>query len=439
MSRLLLFLFILGHGIYLSCSVRHSSRLPHATIPKISSSKTDSLTQQHSETLVNSKNRELIREKSLDLSIQLLMQYFSAVCDSGGKFQYQTHLNPEIKLPPKYNILRHSGSLFAMASALKKKANKQHQETLLRATYYLKTYFIKPFSERSDLLAVWSLPEVEGDGDPIQVKLGGTALGLLALLSVEQVVPGTTSFQELQALGNGVLFMQKEDGSFYSKYIPAEGGNSDRWTSLYYPGEAALALVTLYEKDLNPIWLIASEKAMAYLARIRVKEKWVEPDHWALLATQKIMQYHHQLERPMATKQAILFHAKQIVQTLLPYSSEIEKKRIQQFGMTLDGRTCPTATRLEGLLSAYTFLPETESRLKQEILEVAEQGIVFLLQNQVLTGPLSGGIPRYTSENLTVLRSDISKKWIGEIRIDYVQHTLSAMLQYQEILQTKQK
>ena len=57
--------------------------------------------------------------------------------------------------------------------------------------------------------------------------------------------------------------MQKEDGTFYSKYIPAEGGRSVRWTSLYYPGEAALGLLMLYEKDPSAAWIQAAANAIA--------------------------------------------------------------------------------------------------------------------------------------------------------------------------------
>ena len=63
--------------------------------------------------------------------------------------------------------------------------------------------------------------------------------------------------------------MQKEDGSFYSKFYPHHGGKNDQWTSLYYPGEAALGLLMLYEKDPDPLWLQTAANAIAYLARLR--------------------------------------------------------------------------------------------------------------------------------------------------------------------------
>ncbi len=88
--------------------------------------------------------------------------------------------------------------------------------------------------------------------------------------------------------------MQKNDGSFYSKYIPEKGGRDDSWTSLYYPGEAALGLLMLYEKDPSPEWLQGAADAMSYLSRIRYNKIIVEADHWALIATAKLLkQYDH--------------------------------------------------------------------------------------------------------------------------------------------------
>ena len=123
-----------------------------------------------------------------------------------------------------------------------------------------------------------------------QLKLGGTGLGLVALLSMEKINPGTTDIETLRKLGEFILFLQKDDGSFYSKYVPSTVGKDDRWTSLYYPGEAALGLVMLYEYDPQPQWINHAVNVLTYLANLRKNDKKVPPDHWALLATVKILE-----------------------------------------------------------------------------------------------------------------------------------------------------
>ena len=68
---------------------------------------------------------------------------------------------------------------------------------------------------------------------------------------MDQARPGTVPISQLQALGRFIIFLQKADGSFYSKY-GANGKPVEDWQSLYYPGEAALGLIALYEIDPSP-------------------------------------------------------------------------------------------------------------------------------------------------------------------------------------------
>jgi len=70
----------------------------------------------------------------------------------------------------------------------------------------------------------------------------------LRILTFYEIVR-ITPMGYLPKLGNFLLFRQKTDGSFYSKYLPEKGGRDDCWRFLYYPAEAALGLLMLYTKD----------------------------------------------------------------------------------------------------------------------------------------------------------------------------------------------
>jgi hypothetical protein len=269
-----------------------------------------------------------------------------------------------------------------------------------RAAFFLKKASIAPIPERfapipdrHDLLMVWSIPFITGSAKPVQAKLGGTGLGLVALLGLEKQKPGATPLDYLRQMGNFLLYMQKKDGSFYSKYYPHHGGKSDKWTSLYYPGEAALGLVMLYEKDPDPIWLQAAANAIAYLARLRAVKSEVPADHWALLATAKFLPLYHRSRQPVS-KAAILKHAVQISEKILSTKSPNPEASLQYGCFTDDGRTTPTAIRLEGLLAALTFLPDEHINLKKQIIVSAEEGIGFLLRSQLTSGEYAGAIPR---------------------------------------------
>ena len=97
---------------------------------------------------------------------------------------------------------------------------------------------------------------------------------------------------------------------------------------------------------------------------------------------------------------------------------------------TEDGRTTPAATRLEGLLAALTFLPPDDA-LGLRIESAVHRGIAFLLRAQVKRGEFAGAIPRAIDQLPSTDPSAVKfNRRASEVRIDYVQHALSAMTQY---------
>jgi hypothetical protein len=377
--------------------------------------------------------RELFSHKDLSEAIHLAAKYLNKACDQDGKFLYRVNLNPNVRPKPRYNFLRHAGSIYALADYDRNHPDSSTLNTLKRASGYLKKAAIGPIPDRTDLLAVWSRAELTGSQKPLQAKLGGAGLGLLALLSVEKRKPGTTPLDFLRKMGSFIVFMQKTDGSFYSKYIPDKGGKDDSWTSLYYPGEAALGLLMLYEKDPDLQWLQAAANAITYLARLRAGKHRVEADHWALLATAKLLPLYDRCRRPLPESD-ILRHAIRICESILDHRSRFPENTLEHGSFTDDGRTTPTSIRLEGLLAAHRFLPVEHEDLRSAIRVTAAQGIGFLIRSQKTSGKYAGAIPRAIQrlpENHP--KFDISfNERATEVRIDYVQHALSAMLDYRE-------
>jgi hypothetical protein len=269
-----------------------------------------------------------------------------------------------------------------------------------------------------------------GANVPRQAKLGGTGLGLVALLSIEQVQPGFTTTDELRRLGRFLLYMQKADGSFYSKYYPEGVGRDDRWASMYYPGEAALGLLMLHEKDPQRQWLGGAAKALAALARSGSQRPKTLPDQWVLLATQRMMP-HFASTTVLVSRDLLLEHARRTCRDMLDDQSQVSSPSIRGC-YTADGRTCPSATRLEGLLAALQFIPAEERSLRKELQDSVDAGIRFLVHSQIKEGPFAGGLPRVAPQfsGLEGGKTPMDKH-PTEIRIDYVQHALSALLAYE--------
>lgn len=375
----------------------------------------------------------------LEKALSLANSYLLAVLQPNGKFQYRENLNPDVRVPDKYNMLRHAGTIYALATHESEFGDGSNTPKIVQAANYLKNVSLRSAGEKG-MQGIWSDPTITGSNSPEQIKLGGVGLSLVALLSVEKLEPGTTSLENLRSLGAFILYLQKPNGSFYSKYIPNRGGKSDEWTSLYYPGEAALGLVMLNEYDPQNKWLTGAARALDYLARSRIGKEEVEADHWALLATQRFLPASAQINLAAADKQRLIEHAIQVCGSMLA-SGSAHLSNPDQYGcFTFDGRTTPTATRLEGLQAGLSIIPPSYRKLRKRIETAVDLGIRFLAESQLKVGAKRGAITRGTRELKSGLASGALRTFnrrSTEIRIDYVQHPLSAFMQYHALTKAK--
>ncbi len=347
---------------------------------------------------------------------------------------YRRHLDPQAELAPKYNIIRHAGTMYALGMSYQRQPRDEVRDALLRARNYLFEECVGRVPERPDLLAVWSYTWIEHRTGLEEARLGGAGLGLVGLLQLEKIQPGTTSLEDLRRLGEFILYMQKPDGSFYSEFVAGPTGRTDLWTSLYYPGEAALGLVVLFEHDGDAKWLSGASRTLAYLSESRKDAKQVPADHWALLATARI--WKHAGSAPgIVSRETLRGHTLQVAESIL-------REQQGQFGagpiqgcFTADGRTCPSATRLEGLLAAREVLSVEDSPERARIERAIHAGMRFLVGSQVEDGDYAGGIPRAVwglpRFSGDARQNERPNRRAGEIRVDYVQHALSAFIQYE--------
>ncbi len=176
----------------------------------------------------------------LSHAIDIAAHYLESVCDENGKFTYL--VDPESgKISPSYNILRHAGAIYSLAMFNQAHPDQKAVDAMVRAAAFMRKNYMGP-DANSHALAVWSEPLP----DESDAELGAAGLALIALTALDKAKPETVPLADLQGLARFVLFMQKSDGSFTSKYSPDTGPDED-FNSLYYPGEASLGLISLYQ------------------------------------------------------------------------------------------------------------------------------------------------------------------------------------------------
>jgi len=348
----------------------------------------------------------MIKREDVVEAINKMSFYLVKSCDKNGKFKYRINKNPTIKVQDSYNILRHAGAIYALTdfSLLSKQAHDYIRPTLKNSKKNCVTKI-------ENYKVVLSTEENTNKNIDSQVKLGANALGLLALLRYENYLK-TNEFKKLQKFANFILNMQKSDGSFYSKYY-SKNGKDDSWNSLYYPGEAAYALFMYYvaTQSYYTEYFNCACGALIYLKSQRefIDTNNIEADHWSLIATGYAF---NNIQLPEIVSHNLAYHAKDIVQSIL---NNWDKTKA-------NSRTCQISTRIEGLLS-YHPVAEFINDDFNYVFEYIEDGISFLLQAYEKRGSYIGGITREYNPTEPNDRSE-------EIRIDYVQHALSAMVNF---------
>jgi hypothetical protein len=338
----------------------------------------------------------------LDHAIDQATAYLERACGPDGRFAYKVDVTSD-RESVSYNIVRHAGAIYALAMANRFRPHREAVEAMVRAAAFLRHDYVGAGIRRRQL-AVWSRPVKDRSRSGYQVaSLGGTGLGLVALAAVRDADINSVPLEDLRELGRFILFLQKKDGGFIHKYRTDTGPVAD-WESLYYPGEAALGLIALYEADHSRKWLVGAGKALAYLARSRVRLSTVPADHWALVATAEIMPYADQIG-PVVSREALVRHSIQVCNSILDGFAD----------PAIASRTAPVATRLEGLLAAAEFLPEND--LRDKIDAVASQQANRLLRPQIVSGAYAGGMPASIEDAASVV-----------VRIDFVQHAICAWI-----------
>ena len=337
-----------------------------------------------------------------------------------GKFAY-SYFPKKNSVSEDYNIIRHAGTVYAMLELY----DVTHDPELFKAAYRAMEYLllsIKPYSADGDEM----LCVVENG----YVKLGGNALASIALAKYTEITKDRKYISTLRKLGRWIQKAQNESGKFHIQKQKYSGGKVYKLESEYYPGEAILAMTRIYAVDPDEEWLDVAEKAAKYLINIRdhgLSLSEMTHDHWLLYALNGLYRY-----RP---DQLHMDHTLKITHSILQAQNFEPTQPDWKGSFYSPPRSTPTATRTEGLCSAY-FLTQDfgDSKEAEPIIKAIRHAVAFQLQTQ------------FMPESVMYLNLPQSALWgfhrsltNYEIRIDYVQHNISSLLGYYRILNNQEQ
>jgi len=229
--------------------------------------------------------------------------------------------------------------------------------------------------------------------------------------------PDYSKYQDtINKLAQAILNNQQDNGS-YAPYFSSDTTNGIE----YYPGEATLALMKLYEKTNNPQYLSSVEKALPYY-----KKYWEDNKNTAMIPwhtqTYFMLFQHTKNEQLKSDIQSFIFEAND----WLIDNHQIEESQFPDLigGFSHPFPTASTYVYLEGLGDAHALaiLVKDTSRT-EKYKESIKSGIRYTLENQYT---LENGFYITNKERAVggFRKSPVS----SEERIDNTQHAGRALI-----------
>jgi hypothetical protein len=335
--------------------------------------------------------------------------YLCRVMNDQGRYVYM-YRPVDDRDDTSYGWLRHSGATYALLEAYEEFGTPLYLEKAERALAYLKTRMTDAPSSQGKYV-------VDGN-DEEQQKSGGAGLALIAFAKHAAVTGKRTELETMRALARFIISEQFPDGHFRANADLEDEARRKKKEPVYYQGEAALGLLRLYAVDPQPSYLDAARKAADYVVQVRdadVSQDNQEHDHW-------ISYVFNDLYR-VAKDDAYVEHAYKIARAISNRQHRAAGAPAADWpGTFYEGQTTPGSTRLEAY-AADVALSRFAGRPDAWLLEPAREVASSMLGQQFrddsdywLRNPkkAEGGV----RESLCV----------QDIRIDYVQHAMSAWL-----------
>lgn len=341
-------------------------------------------------------------------SARMAGDYLARSVNADGRFDYQYDAGTG-RLSRSYNILRHAGTTYSMYALERSAPDPVRRAAADRALQFALANVgpcAAPIS-RADAACL-----IEDD----EVKLGGQGLLLLALAEYTEVTGDAQYIPTMRALAEWIAGAQFEDGTFVH-IVNVRTGRVRDFTSLYYPGEAAFGLLRLYQLDPDPRWLSIAQRAISAIVASNATraDADVPHDHWLLYALATL----HEID-PQAVDRSYVRRLAWII-TQTQHRERVPESWIG--GYYNPPRSTPTATRSEGLCAALPILAEDDALIAAEVRDAVLAGVAFQLQTQIMPDDTT-----FLADPARALGGFSGELYGYDVRIDYVQHNLSALL-----------
>jgi hypothetical protein len=331
-----------------------------------------------------------------------------------GSFEYMYQPFRHEHRSDDYSLPRHAGTTWLLSLAYHVLGHARYREAATSAIDYLAMHAVPSDCQATAFACVGS----NDDAD-----LGSAALTSVAIVEY-QLATGDKRFRGLaERLGRFLLHMQKPNGDFCHGFAPVTGIRDCAGQVLYYSGEAALALAKLHQILPDEALAVAVERALDYLTGPNydyfLGQFFIGEDHWTCIAAEAAF--------PFVNKDAYARFCYAFARLNRRVQAEPDNGPLADlagaFGVTpffLPHNT-PAGSRTEANVATYR-LSVLRGEPQPDILETVRRSLRYLVDQQ------------FRPESMYLFaRPDEALGGIGQtplqptVRIDYIQHTASAM------------
>ncbi|HMJ51684.1 MAG TPA: hypothetical protein VK540_06390 [Polyangiaceae bacterium] len=350
-------------------------------------------------------------------------KYLARGISPEGRFRY-TVSAPGNKDLPGYDWPRHAGATFFVAQVAAMTNDPILIEAARRAASLMTA---------SGLSSCAGLPCV---GEEERIGLGSSALAVVALSEIVEKKIDESFAPAVVGLARFLRAQQRPDGEFMHYFDRSTGLPID-YQGLYYSSEAALALAKAYGISKDPADLDAAVRALQHL----VGPAWsffgdryyFSEEHWTCQALGALWPH---APNPKALDFCLRWQAFGRALQQRDGDSPFDADGAIGVGPVITPRLTPVASRCEAAVATLD-VARRAGVAGEEIALLDEQlrrALALLLRQQLLPGP------RHLFKSPEAVEGAMPGSQVDwELRIDYTQHTGSALVRWLDLAEATER
>ncbi|MGK7247449.1 poly alpha-glucosyltransferase [Acinetobacter oleivorans] len=300
-----------------------------------------------------------------------------------------------------YNTVRHCTSVYALLETFEVQNKPEYWPKIHAAIHYALTNFYKEKDSETAFM-------IDGKEGEFEIKLGANAAAILMLTKYQEITQKSNYQKYAEKLANGILKLIDSNGSTTHVLNYPDYDLKEKFRIIYYDGEAALALLRLYQINQDSR-LLETVKLMFECFIEKRYEKY--HDHWLSYCTNEL------------TK--ICPEDKYFIFGLNNY--------LKHF-IFIKNRKTTYATLLEMLMAAYKMVNRLKEQGRTALFEQAYmpelQKLIEFRADFQTTGFFYPEMAMYMARPDKILHAFYIRHDRFRVRIDDQEHNLSGYIAY---------